>query len=84
MFLMGGGAPSEVQDHLQPPANRTTCNYLPMLYATPEMIKEIWKFVHKPRYVDLAELNNAGRTALQVAEANGRDDVATLLRRLAL
>ena len=45
MFLMGGGAASEVQDYMVPPANRTTRNFLPRLHGTPDMIKEIYKYL---------------------------------------
>ena len=51
MFLLGGGAASEVQEYLAPPANRTTRNHLPRLYSKPDMMKEIFKYLHKPRYV---------------------------------
>ena len=84
MFLMGGGAASELQDYLAPPANRTTRNFLPRLYSKPDMVKEIWKYLHKPRYVDVGQLNGQGRTAAQVATAFGKDDVAALLQGLSL
>ena len=98
MFLMGGGAASELQDYLAPPANRTTRNHLPRLYSKPDMVKEIYKYLHKPRYVDLDQLDTTvtqntvlgldgnGRTALQIAEAGGNPlaEVATLLRELSL
>ena len=82
-FLVGSGALSAatglLQAYLQPPVNSATCNYLPILYK-PDVIKEIWKFLHKPRYVDPAQLDIMGRTALQVAEQFGKDEVAVLLR----
>jgi hypothetical protein len=84
MFLMGGGAASELQDYLAPPANRTTRNFLPRLYSKPDMVKEIWKYLHKPRYVDVGQLDGRGRTAAQVATANGNGDVAALLQQLSL
>ena len=85
MFLMGGGAASELQDYLAPPANRTTRNFLPRLYSKPDMVKELfWKYLHKPRYVDVDQLNGQGRTAAQVAAAHGNDDVAALLQQLSL
>ena len=84
MFLMGGGAASELQDYLAPPANRSTRNFLPRLYSKPDMVKEIWKYLHKPRYVDVGQLNGNGRTAAQVATAHGKDDVAALLQQLSL
>ena len=82
MFLMGGGAASQLQDYLVPPANRTTRNFLPRLYSKPDMVKEIWKYLHKPRYVDVDQLDGHGRTAAQVATAHGKDDVAALLQGL--
>jgi hypothetical protein len=90
MFLMGGGAASELQDYLAPPANRTTRNHLPRLYSKPDMIKEIYKYLYKPRYADLDQTNREGRTALQVAEAipispySSGQEVVTLLRALSL
>jgi ankyrin repeat protein len=84
MFLMGGGAASELQDYLSPPANRTTRNFLPRLYSKPDMVKEIWKYLHKPLYVDVDQLDGRGRTAAQVATANGEDGVAALLQQLTL
>jgi ankyrin repeat protein len=79
MFLMGGGAASELQDYLVPPANRTTRNFLPRLYSKPDMVKEIWTYLHKPSYVDVDQLNAQGKTAAQVATAHGKDGVAALL-----
>ena len=86
MFLMGGGAASELQDYLAPPANRTTRNHLPRLYSKPDMMKEVYKYLHKPRYVDMDQLNKQGKTALQLAEAFGESHVemAALLRGLSL
>jgi len=40
----------------------------------------IWKYLHKPRYVDMGQLNGKGRTAAQVATAHGKHDVAALLQ----
>ena len=68
MFLMGGGASSELQDYLAPPANRATRNYLPRLYSKPDMMKEVWKYLHKPRYADLNKTDGMGKTAMQVGE----------------
>jgi ankyrin repeat protein len=82
MFLRGGGAASELQDYLAPPANRTTRNFLPRLYSKPDMVKEIWKYLHKPQYVDPGQLDEAGETAERVATANGKHDVAALLQGL--
>ena len=82
MFLMGGGAASELQDYLVPPANRTTRNFLPRLYSKPDMVKEIWKYLHKPQYVDVGKLDGEGRTAVQVATTFGKHDVAALLQGL--
>ena len=48
------------------------------------MVKEIWKYLHKPRYVDVGQLDGQGRTAAQVATANGKHDVAALLQQLSL
>jgi ankyrin repeat protein len=85
MFLMGGGAASELQDYLAPPANRTTRNHLPRLYSKPDMMKEVYKYLYKPRYADLDRTNADGMTALQVTEMNGEEEeMATLLRGLSL
>jgi ankyrin repeat protein len=84
MFLMGGGAASELQDYLAPPANRTMRNHLPRLYSKPDMMKEVYKYLYKPRYADLGQTDVDGMTALQVAELNEQEDVATLLRELGL
>jgi hypothetical protein len=48
------------------------------------MVKEIWKYLHKPSYVDVDQLNVRGQTAARVATANGKDDVAALLQQLSL
>jgi hypothetical protein len=48
------------------------------------MVKEIWKYLHKPLYVDVGQLDEQGRTAAQVATAHGNDDVAALLQQLSL
>ena len=82
MFLMGGGASSELQDYLAPPANRTTLNYLPRLYSKPDMVKEVWKYLHKPQYVDPGQLDGEGRTAAQVAALRGHPEIAELLQGL--
>ena len=82
MFLFGGGGESELRDYLSPPAKRETRNFLPILYK-PEMMKEIWKFLHKPRYVDLGKLDSRGRTAQQVAAAYSKRRTAALLGTLA-
>ena len=84
MFLMGGGAASELQDYLAPSPNQATRNHLPRLYSKPDMVKEIWKYMHKPRYVDVGQLDGEGRTAAQVATAHGKHDVAALLQQLSL
>jgi ankyrin repeat protein len=95
MFLMGGGAASELQDYLAPPPNQATRNHLPRLYSKPDMMKEVYKYLHKPRYADLDQKDGEGRTAAQVATSFGKDDmfrdqrkghedVATLLRELGL
>ena len=82
MFLMGGGASSELQDYLAPPANRTTKNYLPRLYSKPDMVKEVWKYLHKPRYVDPGQLDEAGETAARIAANAGYTDIVELLQGL--
>ena len=46
------------------------------------MVKEIWKYLHKPRYVDPGQLNGAGRTAAQVAAQEGHMDIVELLQGL--
>jgi hypothetical protein len=82
MFLMGGGAASELQDFLAPPANRTTRNFLPRLYSKPDMVKEIWRYLHKPSYVDPGQLEDAGESAARVAARHGRMDMVELLQGL--
>ena len=44
----------------------------------------IWKYLHKPRYVDMGQLDGKGRTAAQVATAHGKHDVAALLQGLSV
>ena len=68
MFLMGGGAASELRDYLAPPTNRETRNHLPRLYGKPDMMKEVYKYLHKPRYVDLDQTDGQGMTALECSE----------------
>jgi hypothetical protein len=46
------------------------------------MVKEIWKYLHKPRYVDVGQVNEAGETAAQVAVQEGHMDMAALLQGL--
>ena len=87
MFLMGGGASSEQQAYQayqaqQQPADPAPRNHLPRLYSKSDMMKEVWKFLHKPRYVDVGQLGGQGRTAAQVATAHGKHDVAELLQGL--
>ena len=65
-----------------PPANRTTRNFLPRLYSKPDMVKEIWKYLHKPRYVDPGQLDGEGRTAAQVAAQHGHPEIVELLQGL--
>jgi hypothetical protein len=79
---MGGGAASELQDYLAPPANRTTRNFLPRLYSKPDMVKEIWKYLHKPLYVDVDQLDDAGESAARVAAQYGHTDIVELLQGL--
>ena len=81
MFLMGSGAASELRDYLAPPANRATRNFLPILYK-PEMMKEVWKFLHKPRYVDLDKRDGEGREAVTFAMQKGKVEVVALLLHL--
>ena len=82
MLLMGGGAASELQDYLAPPANRTTRNFLPRLYSKPDMVKEIWKYLHKPRFVDPGLLDSQGRSAAQIAAEHGHRDIVEVLQKL--
>ena len=63
-----------------PPANRTTRNFLSRLYSKPDMVKEIWKYLHKPRYVDPGQLDGEGRTAAQVAAQQGYTDIVEVLQ----
>ena len=84
---MGGGASSEQQGYQayqaqQQPADPAPRNHLPRLYSKSDMMKEVWKFLHKPRYVDPGQLDVHWRTAAQVASANGKEDVAALLQGL--
>ena len=55
-----------------------TVNHLPRLYKR-EILGHIWSFLRKPRYVDLAEKDAQGRTALQCARVAGQKYVARLL-----
>ena len=76
---MGGGASSEQQGYQayqaqQQPADPAPRNHLPRLYSKSDMMKEVWKFLHKPRYVDLDQLDRNGRTASQVARYHGMTD----------
>ena len=79
---MGGGAASQLQDYLVPPANRTTRNFLPRLYSKPDMVREIWTYLHKPSYVDVGQLDAAGESAARVAARHGRMDMVELLQGL--
>ena len=81
MFLMGSGAESELRDYLAPPTNHTTRNYLPILYK-PEMMEEIWKYLHKPRYVDPGLLDGLGSSAAQIAAQHGHRDIVEVLQKL--
>jgi hypothetical protein len=45
-------------------------------------MKEVWKFLHKPRYVDLDQLGGQGSTAAQVATVKGHTEIAELLQGL--
>ena len=78
---MGSGATSELRDYLAPPMNRATRNFLPILYK-PEMMKEVWKFLHKPRYVDLGKRDGEGREAVAFAMQKGKVEVVALLLHL--
>ena len=87
-FLMGGAALGEVREYRRyeqdrvtgaAPLNNRARNYLPLLYGNPDVIRTIWSFVHKPRYVDIDQLNGDGCTALQLAEANDHTKVIDLL-----
>ena len=44
------------------------------------MMKEIWKFLHKPRYVDPGQLDSGGRTAARVAASGGHTEIVELLQ----
>ena len=46
------------------------------------MMKEIWKYLHKPRYVDPGQLDGHGRTAAQVAAQQGHMDIVEVLQGL--
>ena len=86
MFLLGSGALSELRDYkLRVRSTRRSprrpCNYLPILYK-PEMMEEIWKYLHKPRYVDPGQLDGVGRTAARVAAEDGHTDIVELLQGL--
>jgi ankyrin repeat protein len=48
------------------------------------MMKEVYTYLYKPRYADLDQTDADGMTALQIAELNGQEVVATLLRELGL
>jgi ankyrin repeat protein len=75
MFLMGGGASSELQDYLVPPANRTTRNYVPRLYSKADMVREIWTYLHKPRYLDVKQIHECTiRTLTFISSPNHSPD----------
>jgi hypothetical protein len=46
------------------------------------MVKEIWKYLHKPRYVDPGQLDGEGETAARVAALEGHPEIAELLQGL--
>ena len=46
------------------------------------MMKEIWKYLHKPRYVDPGQLDSLKRSAARVAARKGHADVVELLQGL--
>jgi hypothetical protein len=46
------------------------------------MVKEIWKYLHKPLYVDVGQLNGGGETAARVAAQKGHADIVELLQGL--
>jgi len=46
------------------------------------MMEEIWKFLHKPRYVDPGQPDDAGESAVRVAARHGRMDMVELLQGL--
>jgi hypothetical protein len=48
------------------------------------MMKEVYTYLYKPRYADLDQTNGVVKTALQVAELNGKEEMAELLRELSL
>ena len=87
MFLMGAGALSELRDYQQRARStrrrspRHPGNFLPILYK-PEMMEEIWKYLHKPRYVDPGQLNGVGETAARVATQFWHPDIVELLQGL--
>ena len=80
-FLMGCGALSELRAlGAAPPAPNAPRNYLPRIYDAGQMPHRIWSFLEKPCYADLEHPDGDGRTALQVAEAEGKTEVAKVLR----
>ena len=46
------------------------------------MVKEIWKYLHKPRYVDPGQMTEAEETAARVAAQHGHTDIVELLQGL--
>jgi hypothetical protein len=46
------------------------------------MVKEIWKYLHKPQYVDPGQLNEAGQSAARMAAQEGHMDIVELLQGL--
>jgi hypothetical protein len=44
------------------------------------MMEEIWKYLHKPRYVDPGLLDVYGRTAAQPAAVQGHTDIVEPLQ----
>jgi len=80
-FLIGSGSRRELQYMLLPNTIGVTKNFLPLLYKR-EFLEEIYKFLKKPRYVDADRKDRQGRTALMIAQAEGRVEVEEMLESL--
>ena len=76
-FLAGATSKKELEASLAPPGERPP-SYLPKIFDR-AYLEPIWKF-QRERYSDLHLKDKYGRTALDVAVANKKTDVAKLLR----
>ena len=76
-FLAGATSKKELEASLAPPGERPP-SYLPKIFDR-AYLEPTWKF-QRERYSDLHLKDNEGQTALDMAVANKKTDVAKLLR----